>query len=80
MGAAQSSAKKEYGSDIEGIDLIDLIATKYILTQNFQDLKNLTKARSKTSRVFSISLFDNHAVTDNRILAWFLETVGYLIG
>ncbi len=43
MGAAQSSAKKEYGSDIEGIDLIDLIATKYILTQNFQDLKNLTK-------------------------------------
>ena len=43
MGAAQSSAKKEYGTDIEGIDLIDLIATKYILTQNFQDLKNLTK-------------------------------------
>lgn len=43
MGAAQSRAKKEYGNDIEGIDLIDLIATKYILTQNFQDLKNLTK-------------------------------------
>jgi len=43
MGAAQSKAKKEYGSDIEGVDLIDLIATKYILTQNFQDLKNLTK-------------------------------------
>ena len=43
MGAAQTKAKKEYGTDIEGIDLIDLIATKYILTQNFQDLKNLTK-------------------------------------
>lgn len=43
MGVAQSKAKKEYGGDIEGVDLIDLIATKYILTQNFQDLKNLTK-------------------------------------
>ena len=43
MGAIQSTAKKEYGDDIESIDLIDLIATKYILTQNFQDLKNLTK-------------------------------------
>ena len=43
MGAAQTKAKKEYGTEIEGIDLIDLIATKYILTQNFQDLKNLTK-------------------------------------
>ena len=43
MGAAQTKAKKEYGTDIEGIDLIDLIATKYILTQIFQDLKNLTK-------------------------------------
>jgi hypothetical protein len=43
MGAAQSTAKKEYGDDLEGIDLIDLIATKYILTQNFQDMKRLTQ-------------------------------------
>ena len=43
MGAAQTKAQNEYGSDIQGVDLIDLIATKYILTQNFQDMKKLTQ-------------------------------------
>ena len=43
MGAAQTKAKKEYGENIQGVDLIDLIATKYILTQNFQDMKKLTQ-------------------------------------
>ena len=43
MGAAQTKAKQEYGSNIDGVDLIDLIATKYILTQNFQDMKKLTQ-------------------------------------
>lgn len=41
MGLGQSKEKKTFGEDLEAVDLLDIIATKYILTQNFQDMKKL---------------------------------------
>jgi len=40
MGLGQSKEKK-FDENLEAVDLLDIIATKYILTQNFQDMKKL---------------------------------------
>jgi len=46
MGFGQSKPKtQELQSDLQGSDLLDIIATKYILTQNFQDMKNLSNKK-----------------------------------
>ena len=42
--------------------------------------RNLLFALSNTDNDFSICLFVSLAVTEILILAWFRETVGYLIG
>ena len=41
MGLGQSKEKTTFDEDLEAVDLLDIIATKYILTQNFQDMKKL---------------------------------------
>ena len=42
MGLGQSKKEKnKFDEDLKPVDLIDIIATKYILTQNFQDMKKL---------------------------------------
>ena len=42
MGLGQSKKEKnKFDEDLKSVDLIDIIATKYILTQNFQDMKKL---------------------------------------
>ena len=59
MGAAQTKAQNEYGSDIQGVDLIDLIATKYILTQNFQDMKKLTQKEHQLIYILGFDFIGN---------------------
>ena len=41
MGFGQSKPVKKFGEDLQDVDILDIIATKYILTQNFQDMKKL---------------------------------------
>ena len=41
MGLGQSKEKNKFDGDLKPVDMIDVIATKYILTQNFQDMKKL---------------------------------------
>lgn len=41
MGLGQSKEKNKFDEDLKPVDMIDIIATKYILTQNFQDMKKL---------------------------------------
>jgi hypothetical protein len=41
MGFGQSKPDNKFGEDLKDVDLLDVIATKYILTQNFQDMKKL---------------------------------------
>ena len=44
MGAGESKPdSKNVSSDFKGADLLDMIATKYILTQNFQDMRKLSQ-------------------------------------
>jgi len=40
MGATQSKSK-DSGQELKAINILDILATKYILTQNFQDMKKL---------------------------------------
>jgi hypothetical protein len=41
MGIGQSKPVNKFGKDLQDVDILDIIATKYILTQNFQDMKKL---------------------------------------
>ena len=41
MGGTESKPEKEIKKVLNLPDFLDVIATKYILTQNFEDLKNL---------------------------------------
>lgn len=41
MGLGQSKEENKFDKDLKPVDMIDIIATKYILTQNFQDMKKL---------------------------------------
>ena len=40
MGATQSKSA-DSGQELKAINILDVLATKYILTQNFQDMKKL---------------------------------------
>ena len=40
MGATQSKSK-DSGQELKAVNILDILATKYILTQNFQDMKKL---------------------------------------
>ena len=41
MGLGESKPDNKFSDDLKDVDLLDIIATKYILTQNFQDMKKL---------------------------------------
>ena len=43
MGGFGSKPEEELKKELNLVNFLDVIATKYILTENFQDLKNLTK-------------------------------------
>jgi hypothetical protein len=40
MGATQST-KEGDNDNLKAVNILDILATKYILTQNFQDMKKL---------------------------------------